>query len=136
MAWYSGSLMKIEVFDGLLYATVAVTYRGQSLILDKVLIDTGSVGTIFSADKMDTIDLLPEPEDTIEQIRGVGGTEFVFTKQVDSLRLDELQVDDFAIEVGAMKYGFELDGIIGLDFLTQTKAIIDLARLELYSGKL
>ena len=29
-----------------------------------------------------------------------------------------------------MDYGFEIDGIIGMDFLTQVGAVIDLARLE------
>ena len=31
-----------------------------------------------------------------------------------------------------MKYGFALNGIIGLDFLLQTKAMIDLDGLEIY----
>jgi hypothetical protein len=30
-----------------------------------------------------------------------------------------------------MKYGFDIDGIIGLDFLIETKAIIDFSQLEL-----
>jgi hypothetical protein len=43
----------------------------------------------------------------------------------------ELQVSDFQIEVGSMDYGFDIDGIIGMDFLIQVEAIIDLARLEI-----
>lgn len=37
--------------------------------------------------------------------------------------------DDFTVESGAMDYGFELDGIIGLDLLQQMKAIINLDKL-------
>ena len=33
-------------------------------------------------------------------------TEFVFEKRIDSLIVGDLRVSDFAIEVGAMKYGF------------------------------
>lgn len=73
-----------------------------------------------------------EPDDRVHRIRGVGGTEFVFTKRVDCLAVSELQVNDFQIEVGAMNYGFERDGIIGIDFLIQVGAIIDMAKLEMY----
>jgi hypothetical protein len=126
--------MKIHVREDLLYVDVVLIYRGQEIALENVLLDTGSTGTIFSADKVDAVDLLPEPDDLIHQIRGVGGTEFVFTKKVDSLILGNLKVYNFAIEIGAMKYGFDLDGIIGLDFLLQTRAIIDLSQLEIYQA--
>ena len=46
--------------------------------------------------------------------------------------MGELQKSDFQIEVGAMKYGFEIDGIVGLDFLMETQAIIDFSQLEIY----
>jgi len=42
-----------------------------------------------------------------------------------------LLISNFEIEVGAMDYGFDLDGIIGMDFLSQVGAIIDLAKLEI-----
>ena len=61
----------------------------------------------------------------------MGGAEIVFTKKVDQLVLDELQVSNFEIEVGAMDYGFEMDGIIGMDFLITTGALIDLSQLEI-----
>jgi hypothetical protein len=79
-----------------------------------------------------TIGLTYEPDDRVHRIRGVGGAEFVFTKCVDSLAVGKLQVNDFQIEVGAMDYGFDIDGIIGMDFLIQVGAIIDLAKLEMY----
>jgi hypothetical protein len=123
--------MEIRVQDGLPYITASLSYRGQQITLDKVLLDTGSMGTIFSADKMDTIDLLPESDDRIRQIRGVGGKEFVFTKRIDGLTVGELQVGNFEIEVGAMEYGFEIDGIVGMDFLLQTGAVIDLTQMEI-----
>ena len=78
-----------------------------------------------------TIGLTYEPDDKVHRIRGVGGTEFVFAKRVDRLGVGELQVNDFQIEIGAMDYGFDIDGIIGMDFLIQVGAIIDLAKLEM-----
>ena len=38
---------------------------------------------------------------------------------------------NFDVEVGFMDYGFELHGILGLNFLRATKAVIDLDLLEL-----
>ena len=99
------------------------------------MLDTGSAGTIFSTDKVLALGLQYEPDDIVHRIRGVGGAEFVFTKRIDRLAVDELQVTEFDIEVGAMDYGLEIDGIIGMDFLTQVGAVIDLARLEIYPRK-
>jgi hypothetical protein len=108
--------MNIVVKNGLPFTNASLTYRGQTLTLTDVLLDTGSAGCVFAADKVERIDLLPEPNDRIEQIRGVGGTDFVFAKHVDQLRLDDLALQNFEVEIGAMQYGFALDGIIGLDF--------------------
>jgi len=70
----------------------------------------------------------------VHRIRGVGGTEFVFTKRVDNLAVGELRVSNFQVEIGAMDYGFDIDGIIGMDFPIQVGAIIDLSKLEIYSA--
>lgn len=123
--------MKIQLENGLPYVTIALTYRGQQIMLEKVLLDTGSAGTVFSADKVLVVGLKLDAADFVHRIRGIGGTEFVFTKRVDRLSMGELQVSDFEIEVGAMEYGFEIDGIVGMDFLLQTGAVIDLTQMEI-----
>jgi predicted aspartyl protease len=124
--------MNIRLGDGLPYVMVSITHHGQQLSLENVLLDTGSVGTIFPTDKVLAIGLQYEADDTVRRIRGIGGAEFVFAKKVDRLSLGELQVNNFEVEVGAMDYGFEIDGILGMDFLTQVGAVIDLAKLEIY----
>jgi hypothetical protein len=124
--------MRIEVRDGLPYVAVTLQYRGQQLDLANVLLDTGSAGTLFAADQVLTVGLQYETHDPVHRIRGVGGAEFVFIKRLDRLSVGELQVSDFAIEVGAMEYGFAIDGIIGTDFLLQVGAVIDLSRLEIH----
>jgi len=124
--------MKIELLDGLPFCRTTIKFREEEITLERVLLDTGSGGTIFSSDKLLSIGMRLEREDSIRRIRGVGGTEFVFTKRLERLSVGELQVTEFEIEVGAMNYGFELDGIIGTDFLIQVSAVIDLALLEIY----
>jgi predicted aspartyl protease len=123
--------MKIRLCDGLPFVSVVLEYQGQRLLMENTLLDTGSAGTVFATDKLMAIGLQYEPEDTVRRIRGVGGAEFVFTKRIDSLSLGDLEAHGFEIEVGAMDYGFEIDGIIGMDVLTQVQAVIDLSRLEI-----
>ncbi len=122
--------MKIALFEGLPNVTMALSYRGQILTIENVLIDTGSVGSIFSVDKVLEVGLQLEPDDFVHRIRGVGGTEFVFTKRVDNLLVGDLEVKGFE-EVGAMAYGSDIQGILGMDFLQQVGAVVDLAQLEI-----
>ena len=124
--------MNIRIQDGLPFISATIDYIGQSITLDNILLDTGSSGTVFGTDKLSAIGLQYEPDDTIRRIRGVGGTEFVFTKRVDAIRLDQFSAHDFELEVGAMDYGFDIDGIIGIDLLTKIGVIIDLQRMEIY----
>lgn len=118
--------MDISLQDGLPFISIELTQSNQIITIPNVLIDTGSAGTVFNTDLVSQIGLVLETNDIIRRIRGVGGSEFVFTKIVDQISLGDLQVEKFEIEVGAMAYGFEIGGIIGMDFLTSVGAIIDL----------
>jgi len=44
--------------------------------------------------------------------------------------MDDFEAIDFEIEVGAMDYGFKINGIVGMDFLIKGKFLINLAQLE------
>jgi hypothetical protein len=123
--------MRLELNDDLPFVTVRIGYQGRSLEIPNVLVDTGSATSIFSADQVASIDLLPSPLDRLYVIRGVGGNEVVFSRQVGFLQVDERQQAGFEIEIGGMDYGFEINGILGMDFLTAAGAILDLRRLEI-----
>jgi hypothetical protein len=43
--------------------------------------------------------------------------------------LDNFILKDFNVEVGSMDYGFEINGILGMDFLLATGIKIDLKNL-------
>lgn len=124
-------MVKLELNYGLPFYQVMLTYKGKSLVLDNVLVDTGSGGSVFKMDKVDELGITIEKDDIIETISGIGGSEFVYKKNVDNLQLGESEVTDFTIEVGVMDYGFDINGILGMDFLIETGAIIDLARMEI-----
>ncbi len=123
--------MKIQIQKGLPYINASLFYKKRQIHFNNVLLDTGSAGSVFSADKLLSIGLSLERRDSVHRIRGVGGAEFVFTKRVDSLTVDNFKVHNFKIEIGAMEYGIDIDGIIGMDFLLRAKATIDFKDLKI-----
>ncbi|WP_373228909.1 aspartyl protease family protein [Cohnella sp.] len=58
-----------------------------------VLLDTGSAGTIFSADVVDAVGVKIEPGDFLNKIKGVGGVEVVYSKQFDFLKVGEASLE-------------------------------------------
>lgn len=123
--------MPLTLKDDLPFTTVTLTYAGAELDISDVLIDTGSASTIFKADVVAVLGITPELNDVIHTIRGVGGAEVVFSRQVDRLWVEGASVEGFEIEVGRMNYGFAMNGILGMDFLLEAGAIINLRDLRL-----
>jgi hypothetical protein len=122
--------VKLRMENGLPFLSASVEYEGRLLELKNVLVDTGSAGTMFSIDELLKLGLSYEPDDKVQRIRGVGGSEFVFTKRLDVLAVGSLQTRNFSVQVGAMDYGFSIDGIVGVDFLVAVGAVIDMGFLE------
>lgn len=85
--------------------------------------------------KLLEIGLTYELEDMISLVRGVGGSKTVFEKTLQEIQVGSLVVSNFKVQVGDMDYGIDLHGILGLDFLLQTKANIDLDSLALTFAK-
>ncbi len=123
--------MKLALKDSLLFTAVTVSYQGKSIEVQDILVDTGSATTVLAVDSVAAIGISPLLEDTLYTIRGVGGAEVVFTRQVDYLQVDQQKVENFEIEVGGMDYGFPINGILGLDFLLTARAIINLSQLQI-----
>lgn len=125
-------MINLKVVHGLLFCELMVKYNGNLLKMENALIDTGSGGTILKAEIVEEIGIIMEPGDPIEVIRGVGGNEFVYIKEIDEITIDGGKVENFKVEVGAMEYGFSIDAIIGLDLLMELGAKIDLQTLEMH----
>lgn len=124
-------MTEITIVGGLPFVQASLVFASRKIVLERCLIDTGSYSTLVAADIIANAGVVYEPNDRIRQIRGVGGTEFVFTKTVERIAVDEIFVSNFLIEVGLMDYGFELDAILGMDFLMATSASIDLKNMRL-----
>lgn len=126
-------MIKIKELSELPFIEATVTFRGQSLKLENIiLLDTGSAGTIFNVNKLEEIGVKPEANDVTQTTQGVGGLEFIYTKNIDQIFIhDEIAIQNFNVELGSMDYGLEIDGIIGYDFMKKVGLIIDLQRLSL-----
>lgn len=128
-------MVKLDYKYGLPFCNVILNYQGNHMSIDNVLLDTGSGGTVFKMDKVDEIGITIEKDDTIETISGVGGVEFVYKKNIDGIYLGKMEMRNFIIEVGVMDYGFEINGIIGMDFMKEIGAVIDLSKMIVYNHK-
>jgi len=65
-------MIELRIEEGLLLATLQLTHKNQTIELKRALIDTGSTGTIVSVDQAATIGIVPEENDSIYRISGVG----------------------------------------------------------------
>lgn len=113
------------------FTTVTVAYQGITLDIPHVLVDTGSAATLLAADIVAAIGIVPLPNDPLYTIRGVGGSDVVFTRLIDRLQVGERSLTAFEVEVGGMDYGFEMNGILGMDFLTRAGAVLNLYEMTI-----
>ncbi|MDQ0220664.1 retropepsin-like aspartic protease [Peribacillus cavernae] len=126
-------MINLSEVHGLPFVEATVIFRGKSIQLNRILIDTGSAGTIFNVNSMEKIGVKPEANDVTHTIYGVGGAEFVYTKQMDQIYLSQdISTSNFLIELGSMDYGLEIDGIIGYDFMRKTGIVIDLNKMNIH----
>ena len=76
--------MNLFLDRGLLLVQLSIVHDNQKLELARVLLDTGSATTLFSASKLLEIGLTYELDDTLSTVRGVGGSETNTPRNSDS----------------------------------------------------
>ncbi len=126
--------MRLTLRDDLPFVTVEITHRAATIGVANGLVDTGAASTVLNADIVSEVGVVLERTDRLRTLRGVGGREFVFVRQIDRLAVGASGLDHFEVEIGEMDYGFEIGGILGMDFLRVAGAVIDLRRLTLELG--
>ena len=57
--------MQLVLKDNLPFITVVIGYNESIVEVSNVLIDTGSASSIFAADIVETIQIMPSPQDTL-----------------------------------------------------------------------
>lgn len=77
--------MQLTLRGELAFVTATLLHRGSAVEIPDVLIDTGAASTVINADIAGEAGVFLEPADRLRMLRGVGGREFVFVRQVDRL---------------------------------------------------
>jgi hypothetical protein len=123
--------MRFEMDDHLPLVSVEVEYNGKKKTFTNVLLDTGCSSTILDTDLSEEMDLLLDLENAItRKMYGIGGTEICIEQKLNSIKIDEFQVEDFTIQLGDVRAMHGFDAIIGSDFFASQKLIIDFNNLE------
>lgn len=128
-------MIKLVDKHGLPFISICVENNKDSITIENALIDTGSMSTIISADALYSLGIKAEPNDVLHAVSGVGGSEFVFEKTIEKLKIADTQVPNMKVQVGAMDYGFGIDAILGMDWVKLTKSVIDIKNMLLIFEK-
>ena len=117
--------MKFKWYKGLPFIAITLDVEGVEIEFDNALIDTGSSSSLFNIDKLLDKGLGAMQTDIIVEMVGIGGTEHVFQREINAVKIAMCHIANPTVQFGEMDYGFEIDGIIGADLLSQICAVID-----------
>jgi hypothetical protein len=119
-------------FDGqLIYASLKLTYKGKSKVVDKLIVDTGAAKTFISIDAVNDIEVSFEDGDYITTVYGIGGPDNSFEKVLDSVEFGSKIFNGYRIDFGAFYGDYGINGLIGLDLLRDAGVIIDLKNMKM-----
>ncbi|MFZ5985661.1 MAG: aspartyl protease family protein [Bacillota bacterium] len=124
--------MNIQYKNGLVFTTIEITFRGSSKIIDNTVIDTGACETIISPDIVEDIGIFAELNDKVNSFYGVGGSlHNFFSKVVDEIKIGDKIIGSTKVDFGVIDPEGTINGLLGLDFLMEIGAVIDLKNLEI-----
>lgn len=126
--------MRIELREGLLFVSLAITYKGKKKLIENVVIDTGAAHSIVSPDVVSDIGIVFEERDAVVISYGVGGKQYAFSKQIDGVNFASFDIGRCSIDFGLIDPEGKINGLLGLDLLMKAGAVIDLKNLLLYEG--
>ena len=126
--------MAIDCRDGLLFTTLKVTYLGKIGVFENVVIDTGASHSILSPDSVRGLGLEYDVEDQIVTSVGLGGRQYAFVKEVEWVEFGPFRVNDCTMDFCVIDLTGRVNGLLGLDLLSNVGAVIDLKNMLLYEG--
>lgn len=128
--------MKLEFRDGLIFASIHITYKGVIKEIKNVVIDTGAAETIISPDIVEDIGIIAEANDKINSFYGVGGSlHYFYSKEIDKISMGEANLNNIKMDFGVIDPKGYINGLLGLDLLMKVGAIIDLGELTIETEK-
>lgn len=112
--------MHLTLRGELAFVTATVAHEHATITVPDFLVDTGAASSVLNADIAGDAGIFVHPADRLRVLR-----------RVSRFAIGSNGVDDFELEIGEMDYGFEIGGVLGMDFLRAAGAIIDLHNLTL-----
>ncbi|WP_047985877.1 aspartyl protease family protein [Ornithinibacillus californiensis] len=124
--------MIISMQDGLPIVSVTLLYRGKSILIDNILLDTGCSTTIFDTDEVECIGLtIDRRNGRPKRMYGVGGeSELCYEQTVYELSIGDYLMDSFDLQLGITKETYGFNGILGVDFMMKSGLTIDFEEME------
>lgn len=123
--------LALSEYEGLPFVSCEFTYKGQTVKVERALIDTGSRSTLLATDIAEQIGIKFELTDNLYRIRGVGGVEWVFMRQIERIVIGDRAGVNPNVDIGALDYGIEMGAIIGTEVLKAIGAVIKMRSLLL-----
>lgn len=125
--------MEMEFKDGLLFTAFKISFRGKTKLIENIVIDTGAAESLISPDAVEELGIFAEPGDSVNSFYGVGGSlHNFFSKNVDEIRFDRATLNNVKLDFGIIDPKGYINGLLGLDLLMKTGAVIDLQTLSLH----
>jgi predicted aspartyl protease len=122
--------MEIKYKYGLLLVDIHLTFKGKSIVIENMVVDTGAARTLISQNVVEGIGLGVELQDRIVTYYGIGGKEHAFRKRVDQIQVGEFIVNDVELDFNDFGYD-DINGLLGLDLLMKAGYMIDLSHLQM-----
>ncbi|XOI97611.1 retropepsin-like aspartic protease [Paenibacillus polymyxa] len=94
------------------------------------MIDTGASHSLISQDEVDEIGIQVRMDDEIITSYGIGGKKHSFSKRIEEIQVGDFILKDVYIDFTSFKY-HNINGLLGLDILTEGEFAIDLKEFKL-----
>ena len=130
-------MSKLIYKKGLVYTSIELKYKDKSIIIDDVIIDTGASHTIIATEYLEEMDIPLLDEDELVKATGYGGmVSYSIRKKLNEVRCGNLVLKDIKLDFGVIDPNDRINGLLGLDFLINTKSVIDLVDLIIYKKEI
>lgn len=125
-------MTNIEYRDGLVFTSMKIFFRGKSIVIENIVVDTGAAETIISPDVVEEIGIFAELDDYVHSFYGIGGSlHNFFSKQVEEINLGSVSLNKVKLDFGVIDPQGYINGLLGLDILMKLNAVIDLKKLAI-----
>lgn len=93
--------MKLEYKSGLLFVDMNIGYKGNTVLLKNVVVDTAAAHTIINPDSVYKFGIKAEAEDEFITMYGIGDEQYSYRKNINSISIgSDCSIEDINIDFG------------------------------------